>query len=1098
MNKVYALVWNPVRECWNVVNEHCSRCGKGGSKRRLAVALSLLSLLPLEQALALPSGQNIVAGQGDITTNGQNMTVNQHSDKLITQWDSFNVGGNESVTFHQPNNKSIALNRVTGVNGSDIQGKIDANGKIFIVNPNGVIFGKNAQVNVGGLVASTRDISNADFLAGKNRFVGSSQAEVINEGRLQAAEAGSIALLGARVNNQGVIQANMGTVALGAGDDITLNFDGNKLLNLQIDGAALNALAQNGGILRADGGQVVMNAKAAGNALRTVVNNQGTIEATTLHNQAGRIMLDGGDNGVVNVAGTLDASANAGNGGTIETRGARVTVQPSTTITTRSLNGKNGNWKLASANVNVADGATLNALTLESALKNSNVELVSTQVDVAVSQQVQWQSANKLSLTAERAGIKINAPIKATGAGGALALNHKTGYSLNNDASVTLSGANAAFSVNGDDYKVVQNLAQLLDINNDLNARYVLGNTISDNSTIEAIGGDYSFNGAFEGLGNTIQGLHITDSGPFLGLFNTSTGTISNLKLDSLTLTGNGNTLYTGALAGVNVGTVSNVQATRINISGGGDIGGLVGINFSKITGSSASGKITGNTARSAIGGLVGVNLNEIHNSQANVNVSTAGGASYSDVGGLVGRNDGLIAGSSSQGTVSTSEDQMNVGGLVGTNNGTITNSTANATVIAKRNSRIGGLAGVNTGKISNATANGRVNGENAEAIGGLVGRNAGVLNDVRATGDVVDVFTRRIGGLIGVNEKNAQVQNAHAKNTVTGGDNANIGGLIGLNYGKLTNASASGKVSGGNSSLIGGLVGDNYGNLVNVSAQSDVYAGKASLAGGLVGRNNGATIADAKAQGSVTGVYSRALGGLIGENNTGTLNNVSANTRVSGGNDAYVGGLIGYNRNARITQATAFGEVKAADNSRIGGLVGHNEQGTINASVANVSVFGGASSQIGGLVGYNKGSLEQVKAQGNVTGAAGSDVGGLVGLHDVGSKIETASASGNVTGGVGSVVGGLVGRNGGTIDKSSASGRVDSAGVSQRGGLIGLNVGYLYNSTFTGLIAPKSKEGQWVGSLIGSNFGGESKNNTVTGASTDQPLYGRGLPSTW
>ncbi|WP_233502724.1 two-partner secretion domain-containing protein [Serratia marcescens] len=150
MNKIYALVWNPVRECWNVVNEHCSRRSKGNSKRRLAAALSLLSLLPLEQALALPSGQNIVSGKGDITTNGPDMTINQHSDKLITQWDSFNVGGNESVTFRQPGDTSVALNRVIGVNGSDIQGKINANGKVFIVNPNGVIFGKNAQVNVGG------------------------------------------------------------------------------------------------------------------------------------------------------------------------------------------------------------------------------------------------------------------------------------------------------------------------------------------------------------------------------------------------------------------------------------------------------------------------------------------------------------------------------------------------------------------------------------------------------------------------------------------------------------------------------------------------------------------------------------------------------------------------------------------------------------------------------------------------------------------------------------------------------------------------------------------------------------------------------------
>lgn len=1096
MNKVYALVWNPVRECWSVVNEHCSRRGKGGSKRRLAVVLSLMSILPLEQALALPTGQNVVAGTGDITTNGQNMTINQHSDKLITQWDSFNVGGNESVTFHQPGSNSVALNRVVGVNGSDIQGRLDANGKVFIVNPNGVIFGKNAQVNVGGLVASTRDISNADFMAGKNRFVGSSQAEVVNEGRLQASEAGSIALLGARVDNRGVITANMGTVALGAGDDITLNFDGNKLLNLQIDASALNALAQNGGLLRADGGQVLMSAKAAGDALRTVVNNQGTIEAVTLRNQSGRIVLDGGDNGVVNVGGILNASAATGNGGTIETKGDRVSVQSTALIVARTQNGKNGQWKLTSSDTRVADGGTLDAKTLENALNNINVELISSKGDVTVSQAVRWQNANKLSLTSERAGIKINAPIATIGGG--LALQHKTGYSLNNDATVTLSGTDVSFSVNGDDYKVVQNLAQLLDINKDLNARYVLGDTIADNSTINAIGGFNSFNGIFEGLGNTIQGLNITNNGPYLGLFNSSTGSIKNLKLDSLSFKPTQFTQYTGALTGLNFGTVSNVHATNIDIRGGGDIGGLVGLNFGNILGSSASGNVTGTSANSNLGGLVGHNLGVIQNSQAKVAVSSIANGAYGRVGGLVGDNSGLVEGSSSEGSVSASGEQMDLGGLVGANHGTIANSVANSTVVGKRNSRIGGLAGYNTSKISDSTANGRVEGENADAIGGLVGRNTGAMNNVRANGDVVDAFARNVGGLIGVNEKNAQVQNAHAKNAVTGGHNANIGGLIGLNYGKLNNASASGKVIGGNNSLVGGLVGENFGDLADVSAQSEVYVDNSSLAGGLVGRNNGAAITRAQAQGSVTGIYSRILGGLIGENNGGTLTNVSADTRVRGGNNAYIGGLVGLNRNGFITQAKTYGTVYAKDKSQIGGLIGRNEGGSLNASTANTSVNGGVGSQIGGLVGYNKGTLVQVKAQGDVYGVADGDIGGLVGLNEVGSKIENASTTGNVTGGVGSVVGGLVGRNGGTIDKSSASGRVDSAGASQRGGLIGLNVGYLYNSTFTGLIAPKSKEGQWVGSLIGSNFGGESKNNTVTGASTDQPRYGRGLPSTW
>ncbi|WP_175888456.1 filamentous hemagglutinin N-terminal domain-containing protein, partial [Burkholderia contaminans] len=107
----------------------------------------------------------------------------------------------------QPGTTSIALNRVVGNNGSQIHGQLDANGKVFLVNPNGVLFGSGAQINVGGLVASTQNIADADFLAGNYRFSGNSTASIVNDGRITAADGGSVALLGARVSNNGVIQA---------------------------------------------------------------------------------------------------------------------------------------------------------------------------------------------------------------------------------------------------------------------------------------------------------------------------------------------------------------------------------------------------------------------------------------------------------------------------------------------------------------------------------------------------------------------------------------------------------------------------------------------------------------------------------------------------------------------------------------------------------------------------------------------------------------------------------------------------------------------------------------------------------------------------
>ncbi|HIE0704036.1 TPA: filamentous hemagglutinin N-terminal domain-containing protein [Serratia marcescens] len=911
MNKIYALVWNPTQDCWNVASENCSRKGKQTNKRRLAVALSLLSLAALEPAHALPNGQNIVAGQGSITANGQHMTVSQQSDKLITQWDNFNVGAAESVTFQQPGSNSVALNRVMGVNGSDIQGKIDANGKVFIVNPNGVVFGKNAQVNVGGLVASTRDISNADFLAGKNRFTGKSQAEVRNEGTLTTAQSGSVALLGAQVNNQGVILAKMGSIALGAGDDITLNFDGNKLLSLQVNEAAVDALVQNGSLLRAEGGQVLMTAKAAGDVLKNVVNNQGAIEANTLNNQAGRIVLDGGDSGVVNVAGRLNANADTlGDGGTIETRGKHMKVNLGTQVATRAASGKTGTWKLATAEVNVGDAATvtMKADTLMSALENSNVALTSARGDVAVSAPITWKSANQLSLTAERAGINLSAPLKSTGTGGGLALNHKTGYALNNDTSLTLSGAGASFSINGDSYKVIQSLAQLQEINQDLNARYVLGNNISSYSRINAIGGSTTFNGSFDGLGNTVHGLTIVNNGPFVGLFNSSAGHLSNLKLDSLQLAAGDKAMYSGALTGINLGTISNVKATNISISGVGEVGGLIGVNFGTLAHSSASGKITGNSNNYAVGGLVGTNYGDVLDSQANVAITSTANS----IGGLVGRNAGLIADSSSRGKVSASGYEANIGGLVG----------------------------INEGEIHHASSESQVIGYRTGAIGGLIGYNYGILNNADASGEVTDNSGRNIGGLIGINDKNAQVHTVRAANHVTGGNNANIGGLIGQNNAReLVNAfTNNSKVKGGSSGQIGGLIGHNQGAISQVTAISDVEGGANSNVGGLVGLNDiTATggIEFATASGNVVGGTGSAVGGLAGSN-ASVIRSSSASGRVNSLGVSQRGGLVGVNIGL-LTDSSFSGTVmpKSITGQWVGSLVGVNIKGVARNNTA-------------------------------------------------------------------------------------------------------------------------------------------------------------------
>ncbi|WZB61567.1 filamentous hemagglutinin N-terminal domain-containing protein [Achromobacter xylosoxidans] len=359
MNKSYALVWNATQGCWQVASELTRRRGKAGRERVLMTAgASLIGLAFAGLAHALPTGGAVVDGKGTIQAEGQQMIVDQQSHKLITNWESFNVGAQEGVTFRQPDQNAIALNRVIGNEGSSILGRIDANGQVFLVNPNGVLFGQGAQVNVGSLVASTLNISNEDFKAGRYVFAGDSASQVGNAGSIQAAAGGTVALLGAQVGNTGTIQATEGSVALGAGGNIRLHLDKGSLMYLQIDKGAVDALAHNGGLIQAAGGDVWLQANATNALLRTVVNNEGTIEAVSLQgDRSGRIMLQG-FNHAVSVSGKLDASGvkNAADGGMIMVHGSKLELAQSMKASTQAGAGKEtGMLELRGSRVRVSD-----------------------------------------------------------------------------------------------------------------------------------------------------------------------------------------------------------------------------------------------------------------------------------------------------------------------------------------------------------------------------------------------------------------------------------------------------------------------------------------------------------------------------------------------------------------------------------------------------------------------------------------------------------------------------------------------------------------------------------------------------------------------
>ncbi|HEX9078887.1 MAG TPA: filamentous hemagglutinin N-terminal domain-containing protein, partial [Desulfuromonadaceae bacterium] len=285
----------------------------------------------------LPGGGQVVAGQGSIGQSGSRMSITQSSQQAIFSWQTFNIGSQAQVTFIQPNSQATALNRVISSDPSQIYGSLTANGRVFLLNPSGIIFGPGSSVNVGGLVASTMGISDSDFLAGRYLFTrDGSTGTILNRGTITAADGGFVALLAPNVMNEGIVSARLGTVAFAAGDRVTLDFDGDNLVSVTADPATIATLVDNRQLVRAEGGRVIMAASAADKLLGGVVNNSGTISASSMVNKGGEVWLTGDTvtqtgNGIIEARGTT--------GGTVRMLGDKVGLLDSSKIDASGASG---------------------------------------------------------------------------------------------------------------------------------------------------------------------------------------------------------------------------------------------------------------------------------------------------------------------------------------------------------------------------------------------------------------------------------------------------------------------------------------------------------------------------------------------------------------------------------------------------------------------------------------------------------------------------------------------------------------------------------------------------------------------------------------
>ena len=277
---------------------------------RRKLYLAVLSTLS-SASYALPQGGSVVAGDAHIDIVGSQMDIHQDSQRVVLEYESFNVSEGGQVNFIQPGVDAVALNRVVGDNLSEIYGQINANGQVFLINPNGVLFGQGAQVDVGGLVTTSLDIHDDDFMAGRDQFNGAGEGTVENWGYIRADQRAM--LIAPTVNNSGTINAANGDVVLHSSRSVLIQPPGSEIA-LLVDDHELVGRIDNSGDIRAERVALVMDGRTQQDLYSSVINNTGVVRAVTATGEGGDIELMASNADAINT-GTLDASADNGHGG---------------------------------------------------------------------------------------------------------------------------------------------------------------------------------------------------------------------------------------------------------------------------------------------------------------------------------------------------------------------------------------------------------------------------------------------------------------------------------------------------------------------------------------------------------------------------------------------------------------------------------------------------------------------------------------------------------------------------------------------------------------------------------------------------------------
>ena len=806
MNRIYKLKFDKRRNELVVVSEITAGVGKAKATGRVegvkasrrgvrAMALSLLSGMIMMAnpvtAANLPTGGQIVAGSGSIQTpSGNQMNIIQNSQNMVANWNSFDIGKGNTVQFYQPNSSAVALNRVVGGGESKIMGNLKANGQVFLVNPNGVLFGKDASVSTSGFVASTRDIKNDDFMNRRYTFSGGQKAgaEIVNQGALTTNAGGYIVLAADKVSNSGTIRTPGGKTVLAAGERVTLQLDNGGLTSVQVSGDVVNALVENRGLISARDGQVYLTAFGRDMLMNTVLNVSGVVEAGGMHRQDGNIVLDGGDSGVVHLSGTLQADNVSGQGGKVVVQGQNILLDKGSSITATGSKGGGevyigGGWQGKDSSIRNADKVVMQD---------------GARIDVSATQQgnggtaVLWSESftnfrGQISAKGGENGgnggqveTSSHGNLQAFGSVSASAKKGKAGNWLLDPLDITIvqnAGGNAANETDENGEKIfspgsaTQSQVSNTSINSELNngtSVTVLTNSTSSGSnqagniTVNADINKTSGTDATLTLkadGNITVNKNITSTHGKLNVnlaaANTSsTGTIT--LGNNVSITTNGGNITAGTANASNSVTI-NVTGTTLNTSSGSQAGNIT-LNGSRVNVTNAN--ITaGNFTLNATAN--GSNLNNVTLMATHDIILT--GSNTTGVGLQLNGTNTLNA---TNGSISLTGNSTNGTGLQ-LSNGTNTLNATNGSISLTGNSTNGTglfLGGNKTLSASNGSIN--LTGSSTSGVGLYLGENNSTNTLTATNGNI---------SLNGVSETRSAIE-IRGNNTLTA-DNINLTG---------------------------------------------------------------------------------------------------------------------------------------------------------------------------------------------------------------------------------------------------------------------------------------------------------------------------------